>query len=54
MKASVMIQRLGELVELYGDLDIMIMDSTCEQTLRTLSRTAIGVTDDEIRIEAFE
>lgn len=54
MKASVMIQRLGELVELYGDLEIMIMDSTCDQPLRTLSRAAIGVVDDEIRIEVFE
>ncbi len=54
MKASVVIQRLGELVELYGDLEIMILDSTCEQELRTITRAAIGVVGDEIHIEAFE
>lgn len=54
MRASVLIQRLAELVELYGDLDVMILDSTCEQPLRTLSRSSVGVVEDEIRIEAFE
>ena len=55
MKASVMIQRLGELVELYGDLELVIKDSMCDQDLRSISRTGIAATGtDEIQIEAFE